>query len=46
MFFPRYERLQVERAGGALSLRTGSEGQEGISAFLETRKPAWIEGDR
>lgn len=27
-------------------LRSGPEGREGIAAFLEKRKPAWIEGDR
>jgi methylglutaconyl-CoA hydratase len=43
------KRLVRERPGGeeaaqiAARLRAGEEGQEGLRAFLERRKPAWIE---
>ena len=43
------KRLVRERPGGeeaariAARLRAGTEGQEGLRAFLERRKPAWIE---
>jgi methylglutaconyl-CoA hydratase len=32
-----------EAAATAARLRTGAEGQEGLRAFLDRRKPAWIE---
>jgi methylglutaconyl-CoA hydratase len=43
------KRLARKRPGGeeaaqiAARLRAGEEGQEGLRAFLERRKPAWIE---
>jgi methylglutaconyl-CoA hydratase len=43
------KRLARERPGGeeaaqiAAQLRAGEEGQEGLRAFLERRKPTWIE---
>ncbi len=43
------KRLVRERPGGeeaaqiAARLRAGTEGQEGLRAFLERRKPTWIE---
>jgi methylglutaconyl-CoA hydratase len=43
------KRLVRERPGGeeaartAARLRTGKEGQEGLRAFLERRKPSWTE---
>jgi methylglutaconyl-CoA hydratase len=43
------KRLVRERPGGdeaariAARLRAGEEGQDGLRAFLERRKPAWIE---
>jgi methylglutaconyl-CoA hydratase len=43
------KRLVRERPGGdeatkvAARLRTGEEGQEGLRAFLERRKPAWMD---
>jgi methylglutaconyl-CoA hydratase len=43
------KRLVRERPGGeeaaqtAARLRTGDEGQDGLRAFLERRKPAWMD---
>jgi methylglutaconyl-CoA hydratase len=43
------KRLARERPGGeeaartAARLRTDKEGQEGLRAFLERRKPSWSE---
>jgi methylglutaconyl-CoA hydratase len=43
------KRLMRDRPGGeeaartAARLRTGDEGQEGLRAFLERRKPTWMD---
>lgn len=39
---PINETLVAQLAGHIARVRAGQEGQEGISAFLEKRKPAWI----
>ncbi len=41
---PRAVRAQTTEM--IARLRSGAEGQEGIAAFLEKRKPAWIEDNR
>jgi methylglutaconyl-CoA hydratase len=38
--------VQGETTRMIARLRSGAEGREGIMAFLEKRRPAWIEGDR
>lgn len=38
------EALRQDTADTIARLRTGPEGQEGLSAFLEKREPAWREG--
>ncbi len=40
------ERAREESARIIAGLRVSSEGQEGMRAFLEKRKPAWIKGDK
>ena len=39
---PIDDSVLEETAGLIARLRAGEEGQEGISAFLEKRKPAWV----
>jgi len=40
------DALKRETAALIARLRVSEEGQEGLSAFLEKRKPHWIDGDR
>lgn len=40
-----HQAVRAETAGMIARLRGGAEGREGVAAFLEKRKPAWIEGD-
>lgn len=40
------ERAREESARIIAGLRVSPEGQEGMRAFLEKRKPAWIRGDK
>ena len=40
------ETAREESARMIAGLRVSPEGQEGMRAFLEKRKPTWIEGDR
>jgi methylglutaconyl-CoA hydratase len=40
------ERAREESARIIAGLRVSPEGQEGMRAFLEKRKPAWIKGDK
>ena len=41
----RQARLDVHTAKLIAELRVGAEGQEGLAAFLEKRRPAWSERD-
>jgi methylglutaconyl-CoA hydratase len=41
---PRAVRAEVTQT--IARLRSAAEGREGIAAFLEKRRPAWIEGDQ
>jgi methylglutaconyl-CoA hydratase len=40
------QAVRAETTAMIAHLRSGAEGREGIAAFLEKRKPSWIEGDR
>jgi len=40
------ERAREESARTIAGLRVSPEGQEGMKAFLEKRKPVWVEGDK
>jgi methylglutaconyl-CoA hydratase len=39
------EERKIETSGLIARLRAGREGQEGMAAFLERRRPSWRPGD-